>query len=62
MQASQHNMHDVTTGFGGWFITVSLLIFSHVITVTNLQGLAAFTAVIYGGLNIFFLIKKNSKK
>ena len=62
MQASNHDMPEITTGFTSWFITVSLLIISHVITVTNLQGLAAFTAVVYGGLNIFFLVKKNWKK
>jgi hypothetical protein len=63
MQAShEQNMNEISTGFLGWFITIILIFMSHIFTVANLQGLAAFTATLYGGFNLFYLIKKNSKK
>ena len=59
-----HNQHHHMTGLGwvgNFSLTVIMAISSHFFTTAFLQGLAAFIAIVSGGLNIYFQVKKNRK-
>lgn len=62
MAAQNHNMDHGSLNGVNFILTILLAAMSHIFTVSMLQGLAAFGAIVSSGFNIYFLIKRNKDK